>query len=89
MKLSMEQIEHEMKVISESGMEEILILTGESRAQSSVEYIGEACKLALILGGLYLIIRKIISWRIPVSFIGTVFVLTLIFGGVTSIRSSA
>ena len=46
MKLSMEQIEHEMKVISDSGMEEILILTGESRAQSSVEYIGEACKLA-------------------------------------------
>ena len=46
MKLSMEQIEHEMKVISESGMEEILILTGESRTQSSVEYIGEACKLA-------------------------------------------
>ena len=46
MKLSMEQIEHEMKVISESGMEEILILTGESRVQSSVEYIGEACKLA-------------------------------------------
>ena len=46
MKLFMEQIEHEMKVISESGMEEILILTGESRAQSPVEYIGEACKLA-------------------------------------------
>ncbi|MBO6115718.1 MAG: 2-iminoacetate synthase ThiH [Ruminococcus sp.] len=46
MRLSMEQIEHEMKVISESGMEEILILTGESRTQSSVEYIGEACKLA-------------------------------------------
>lgn len=46
MKLDMEQIEREMKIISESGMEEILILTGESRAQSSVEYIGEACKLA-------------------------------------------
>ena len=46
MKLNMEQIEHEMKVISESGMEEILILTGESRSSSSVEYIGEACKLA-------------------------------------------
>jgi len=46
MKLSMEQIEHEMKVIADSGMEEILILTGESRAQSDVEYIGEACKLA-------------------------------------------
>ncbi|MBQ6944261.1 MAG: 2-iminoacetate synthase ThiH [Ruminococcus sp.] len=46
MKLNMEQIEHEMKVISDSGMEEILILTGESRSQSNVEYIGEACKLA-------------------------------------------
>ena len=46
MKLSMEQIEHEMKVITDSGMEEILILTGESRAQSDVQYIGEACKLA-------------------------------------------
>ena len=46
MKLSMEQIEHEMKVIADSGMEEILILTGESRAQSDVSYIGEACKLA-------------------------------------------
>ena len=46
MKLSIEQIEKEMKVIADSGMEEILILTGESRAQSNVEYIGEACKLA-------------------------------------------
>ena len=46
MKLTMEQIEKEMKVIADSGMEEILILTGESRAQSNVQYIGEACKLA-------------------------------------------
>ena len=46
MKLTMEQIEHEMKVIADSGMEEILILTGESRVQSDVDYIGEACKLA-------------------------------------------
>ena len=46
MKLSMEQIEKEMKVIADSGMEEILILTGESRGQSNIEYIGEACKLA-------------------------------------------
>lgn len=46
MKLSYERIEKEMKVIADSGMEEILILTGESRGQSSVEYIGEACKLA-------------------------------------------
>ena len=46
MKLNMAEIEHEMKVIADSGMEEILILTGESRAQSDVQYIGEACKLA-------------------------------------------
>lgn len=46
MKLDMQQIEHEMKVIADSGMEEILILTGESKAKSSVKYIGEACKLA-------------------------------------------
>lgn len=46
MKLNMEQIEHEMKIISDSGMEEILILTGESRAMSDIEYIGKACRLA-------------------------------------------
>lgn len=46
MKLTMEQIEHEMKIIADSGMEEILILTGESRTESDVTYIGEACKLA-------------------------------------------
>jgi len=46
MRLTIEQIEHEMQVIADSGMEEILILTGESRAKSGVEYIGEACKLA-------------------------------------------
>ncbi len=46
MKLNAEQIDKEMKVIADSGMEEILLLTGESRAKSSIEYIGEACKLA-------------------------------------------
>ena len=46
MKLTPEQIEDEMQVIASSGMEEILILTGESRVQSDVKYIGEACKLA-------------------------------------------
>lgn len=46
MKLTEEQIEHEMKVISDSGMEEILILTGESRSMSDIQYIGNACRLA-------------------------------------------
>ena len=45
-KLSMEQIEKEMEIIARSGMEEILILTGESRAKSDVSYIGQACRLA-------------------------------------------
>ena len=40
--------------------------------------IGETCVLALILGGIYLIARKIIHWEIPVIYIGTVFVLSLL-----------
>ncbi|MCQ4636066.1 2-iminoacetate synthase ThiH [Anaerovorax odorimutans] len=40
------QIEKEMQAIAATGLEEILILTGESRAKSDVEYIGEACKIA-------------------------------------------
>ncbi len=46
MKLDLDQIQREMQVIAQSGMEEILLLTGESRAMSDVAYIGEACKLA-------------------------------------------
>lgn len=45
-KLSMDEIRQEMKVIADSGIEEILMLTGESRGMSDVKYIGEACKLA-------------------------------------------
>lgn len=46
MKLNPEEIEKEMAAIAKTGLEEILILTGESRAQSDVSYIGEACKIA-------------------------------------------
>jgi|BioPla2DNA2_1021312.scaffolds.fasta_scaffold12144_2 electron transport complex protein RnfD len=42
--------------------------------------IGEVCTIAILLGGAYLLIRKVITWHIPVSFIGTVAVLCLIFG---------
>ena len=41
--------------------------------------IGEVSAAALILGGIYLVIRKVISPRIPVAYLGTVAVLTLIF----------
>ena len=44
--LNKEQMEQEMQAIAATGMQEILLLTGESRKMSSVEYIGEACKLA-------------------------------------------
>lgn len=46
MKLDMQKMEKEMAAIASSGLEEILILTGESRAKSDVTYIGEACKIA-------------------------------------------
>lgn len=45
-KLNYDEINKEMQEIAKSGLQEILILTGESRKQSSIEYIGEACKIA-------------------------------------------
>ena len=43
--------------------------------------MGEISTLLLLVGGVYLIARKIVPWRIPLAFLGTVAVLTLIFGG--------
>ena len=43
--------------------------------------LGETCALALIIGGVYLMVRKIADWRIPVAFIGTVFLCYLIKDG--------
>ena len=45
-RLNAEEIEKEMQAIAATGLQEILILTGESRSKSDVEYIGEACKIA-------------------------------------------
>lgn len=42
--------------------------------------IGEISALALLIGGIYLIVRQVISWRIPVIFIGTVMVFTFAAG---------
>ena len=44
--LDADQIRAEMKTIAETGLQEVLILTGESRSKSDVRYIGEACKIA-------------------------------------------
>ena len=43
--------------------------------------IGETCVPLLLLGALFLYYKKCITWEIPVSYIGTVFILTWIFGG--------
>ena len=40
--------------------------------------LGEVSALMLLLGGVYLVIRKVISWHIPVAYIATVAILTLI-----------
>lgn len=45
-RLSSEEMEREMKTIAATGLEEILLLTGESPKMSDVAYIGEACKIA-------------------------------------------
>ncbi len=45
-RLDMEGIEREMAAIAKTGLEEILLLTGESRKMSDISYIGEACKIA-------------------------------------------
>lgn len=43
--------------------------------------IGETSAFLLIVGGIYLIVRKVINYKIPVTYIATVFILTYIFGG--------
>jgi len=45
-KLDMVEIERELKAIAASGLQELLLLTGESRSMSPVSYIGEAVRLA-------------------------------------------
>lgn len=45
-KLSEAEIEQELQAIAATGLQEILLLTGESRAASSVDYIGQAVSLA-------------------------------------------
>lgn len=45
-KLTMSEIENELSAIADTGLREILLLTGESRHMSDVKYIGEAVKIA-------------------------------------------
>ena len=43
--------------------------------------IGETCAAALLLGFVYLVVRKVIKWYVPASFAATVFVCAFLFGG--------
>ena len=49
--------------------------------------IGETCTAALLLGGIYLIVRRVISWHIPVSFIGMVFLFSLLSSGFDAVQA--
>ena len=65
---------------------EIIKLGGETELPSLLDMflgnragaIGETSALALILGGVYLIVRRVIKWQVPVIYIATVFLLSLI-----------
>lgn len=50
--------------------------------------IGEVSAIALLIGGIFLIGKKIIDWKIPATFIGTVFLLSWMFGGVNGLFSA-
>ncbi len=49
--------------------------------------IGETSAAALLLGGIYLLIRRVISWHIPVVFIGTVFVFSFFMEGFNAVSA--
>lgn len=42
--------------------------------------LGETSAIALLIGGAYLLFRRVITWHIPVAFVGTVFALTALLG---------
>ena len=49
--------------------------------------IGETCSIALLIGGIYLLVRRVITWHNPVVFIGTVFVFSLFMEGFDPTRA--
>jgi electron transport complex protein RnfD len=75
-------------ILKESGMTELLKMFGDKASLyqhlligNAAGSIGETSAVALLIGGLFLLYKKYISWHIPVSFLATVAVLAWIFGG--------
>lgn len=69
--------------VTASGFDLMQMFTGIGLPGS----LGEVSAAALLIGGIWLLARKVINWRIPVAFIGTVAVLTFIFprGGYSNV----
>ena len=74
----------------EAGATPLQILGGESGSLPSLfdmlignrgGAIGETCGIAIIIGFIYLVARRVIHWHTPVIFVGTVFVLSFLLGG--------
>ena len=51
--------------------------------------IGETCAVALLIGFVYLLARRVITWHIPVTFVGTVFVLSFLMEGFDALKATA
>ncbi|MBQ8345675.1 MAG: RnfABCDGE type electron transport complex subunit D [Clostridia bacterium] len=51
--------------------------------------IGETCALALLIGFVYLLIRRVITWHIPVTFVGSVFLLSFLMEGFDAAKALA
>lgn len=51
--------------------------------------IGETCALALLIGFVYLLVRRVITWHIPVSLIGSVFILSFLMEGFDVMKATA
>lgn len=49
--------------------------------------LGETCAVALLIGFAYLLVRRVITWHIPVAFIGSVFVLSLLMEGFDAVKA--
>jgi len=69
-------------VLMKRGMFDQLPSLGQMFTGQIAGCLGETSALALIVGGLYLIYKKHIDWRIPAIYIGTVFVLSVVYGTV-------
>ncbi len=74
-----------------------LVLISEGNTPSLIDLllgrhggaIGETCALALLLGGAYLIVRKTITWHVPVSFMVGTYLFSFLFGGFDPISALA